>query len=143
MPCAPVRLSGSVTRLTTGSVLFSRLYGLHRRLVLRSGVIGLFIALLVFLPAAAFTPTFQATIPDVLPDEKDYTRALSLSRLAYDLESLVSPMLAAAVEEIPVTDARMAKNWHGSLWRIALTAEAGRHHRLSIKISRNNFANQE
>lgn len=47
--------------------------------------------------SAAFTPTFQATIPDVLPDERDYTRALSLSRLAYDLESLVSPMLAAAL----------------------------------------------
>ena len=47
--------------------------------------------------SAGFTPTFQATIPDVLPDEKQYTRALSLSRLAYDLESLVSPMLAAAL----------------------------------------------
>ncbi|NKQ87501.1 MFS transporter [Rhizobium ruizarguesonis] len=47
--------------------------------------------------SAAFTPTFQATIPDVLPDEKDYTRALSLSRLAYDLESVASPMLAAAL----------------------------------------------
>jgi H+ antiporter protein len=47
--------------------------------------------------SAAFTPTFQATIPDVLPDEADYTRALSLSRLAYDLESLLSPMLAAAL----------------------------------------------
>ncbi|MFC7327920.1 MFS transporter [Marinactinospora rubrisoli] len=47
--------------------------------------------------SAAFTPTFQATIPDVLPDERDYTRALSLSRLAYDLESLFSPMLAAAL----------------------------------------------
>lgn len=47
--------------------------------------------------SAAFTPTFQATIPDVLPDEKDYTQALSLSRLAYDMESLVSPMLAAAL----------------------------------------------
>lgn len=47
--------------------------------------------------SAAFTPTFQATIPDILPDEKEYTRALSLSRLAYDLESLVSPMLAAAL----------------------------------------------
>ena len=45
--------------------------------------------------SAAFTPTFQATIPDVLPDEKDYTQALSLSRLAYDMESLVSPALAA------------------------------------------------
>ncbi|WP_018952456.1 MFS transporter [Thioalkalivibrio sulfidiphilus] len=58
------------------------------------------IYVLIFLLQAAsagFTPTFQATIPDVLPDERDYTRALSLSRLAYDLENLVSPMLAAAL----------------------------------------------
>ena len=47
--------------------------------------------------SAGFTPTFQATIPDVLPKEADYTKALSLSRLAYDLESLVSPALAAAL----------------------------------------------
>ncbi len=45
--------------------------------------------------SAAFTPTFQATIPDVLTDEAQYTRALSLSRLAYDLENLLSPLLAA------------------------------------------------
>lgn len=56
------------------------------------------IYLLIFLlqsASAAFTPTFQATIPDVLPDEAQYTRALSLSRLAYDLENLLSPSLAA------------------------------------------------
>ena len=56
------------------------------------------IYLLIFVlqaASAAFTPTFQATIPDVLPDESAYTKALSLSRLAYDLENLVSPMLAA------------------------------------------------
>ena len=47
--------------------------------------------------SAAFTPTFQATIPDVLPDEREYTRALSLSRLAYDMESLISPILAAGL----------------------------------------------
>lgn len=54
--------------------------------------------LLIFLlqsASAAFTPTFQATIPDVLPEEERYTGALSLSRLAYDLENLVSPMAAA------------------------------------------------
>lgn len=45
--------------------------------------------------SAAFTPAFQATIPDLLPDEAQYTRALSLSRLAYDLENLLSPLLAA------------------------------------------------
>ena len=56
--------------------------------------------LLIFLlqaASAAFTPTFQATIPDILADERDYTAALTLSRLAYDLESLLSPLLAAAV----------------------------------------------
>ncbi|MEX0338224.1 MAG: MFS transporter [Arenibacterium sp.] len=46
--------------------------------------------------SAAFTPTFQAVIPDILPDEGDYTRALSLSRMAYDLEAMISPVLAAA-----------------------------------------------
>ena len=47
--------------------------------------------------SAAFSPTFQATIPDILPNEAEYTKALSLSRLAYDLESLTSPALAAAL----------------------------------------------
>src|SRR4051794_38362750 len=47
--------------------------------------------------SAAFPPTFHAVVPDVLPAERDYTRALSLSRLAYDLESLFSPALAAAL----------------------------------------------
>ncbi|WP_248758990.1 MFS transporter [Pseudarthrobacter sp. SSS035] len=47
--------------------------------------------------SATFTPAFQSLIPAVLPDERQYTRALSLSRLAYDLESLVSPALAAGL----------------------------------------------
>ncbi|MFK4066285.1 MFS transporter [Streptomyces sp. NPDC029674] len=47
--------------------------------------------------SAAFTPAFQAVIPDVLPKERDYTQALSMSRLAYDMESLFSPALAAAL----------------------------------------------
>ncbi|MGR3474706.1 MAG: MFS transporter, partial [Sulfitobacter sp.] len=47
--------------------------------------------------SAAFTPTFQATIPDVLPEEDRYARALSLSRLAYDLENTISPALAAVL----------------------------------------------
>lgn len=47
--------------------------------------------------SAAFTPTFQATIPDILEDEEDYAQALSYSRLTYDLESLLAPMLAGLV----------------------------------------------
>lgn len=58
------------------------------------------IYVLIFLLQAAsatFTPAFQSVIPAVLVREDDYTRALSLSRLAYDLESLLSPVLAAAL----------------------------------------------
>ncbi|WP_417836518.1 MFS transporter [Thalassospira tepidiphila] len=47
--------------------------------------------------SAAFTPVFQAIIPEVLPDEKAYTKGLSYARLAYDLENLASPALAAAL----------------------------------------------
>ncbi len=47
--------------------------------------------------SATFTPAFQSLIPSVLPEPEDYTRALSLSRLAYDLEALLSPTIAAAL----------------------------------------------
>ncbi|MBA3487654.1 MAG: MFS transporter, partial [Lysobacter sp.] len=47
--------------------------------------------------SAAFTPLFQSLIPQILTRERDYTRALSLSRLAYDLETLLSPAIAAAL----------------------------------------------
>lgn len=46
--------------------------------------------------SAAFTPTFQAVIPDIVPDEREYTAALSASQLASTMESLLSPVLAAA-----------------------------------------------
>lgn len=45
--------------------------------------------------SAAFTPTFQAVIPDVVTDESAYTRALSASQVASTMESLLSPVLAA------------------------------------------------
>jgi MFS family permease len=56
------------------------------------------IYLLIFLLnlfSAGFKPVFSATIPDILPDEREYTQALAYSRLAYDLESVLSPLIAA------------------------------------------------
>jgi len=44
--------------------------------------------------SAGFTPAFQALIPDIFTDVDTYTEALSLSRLAYELEALVSPLIA-------------------------------------------------
>ena len=55
--------------------------------------------------SAVFTPTFQSVVPAVLPDEDDYTNALSLARLAEDLETIVSPMLAAALLLVVRADA--------------------------------------
>lgn len=51
----------------------------------------------LYVASAAFTPAFQAMIPDLLDDEGEYTKALSLSRLASDLESVASPVLAAVL----------------------------------------------
>ena len=58
----------------------------------------IYVLIFIFQAASAvFTPTFQSTIPDLLPEEKDYTKALARARLAYDLENAASPLLAAAL----------------------------------------------
>ena len=56
------------------------------------------IYLLIFLVnffSAGFKHVFQAIIPDILEDDVMYGKALSYSRLAYDLENLLSPTFAA------------------------------------------------
>ena len=45
--------------------------------------------------SAGFKPVFQALIPDILVDEKQYGKALAYSRIAYDLENILSPTFAA------------------------------------------------
>jgi MFS family permease len=58
----------------------------------------IYVLIFVFQAAsAAFTPTYQATVPDLLRDEKEYTKSLTRTRLAYELEGLVSPALAAGL----------------------------------------------
>lgn len=74
--------------------------------------------------SAAFTPTFQATIPDILEDEQSYIEALSLSRLAYDLEALVSPMLAGLLLTLTTFHWLFAGNAAGFLTSAALVATA-------------------
>ncbi|WP_239993582.1 MFS transporter [Photobacterium kishitanii] len=45
--------------------------------------------------SAGFSPLFQSTLPTVLPNKHQYATALSLSRMAYDLEQIISPILVA------------------------------------------------
>ncbi|WP_193173091.1 MFS transporter [Nisaea nitritireducens] len=85
------------------------------------------IYLLIFLfqaCSAAFTPTFQATIPDLLPEERDYTRALSLSRLLYDLEQLASPALAGLLLSVMTFHGLFVGNALGFLASAALIVTA-------------------
>lgn len=52
---------------------------------------------LINLCSSGFTPVYQATISDIIKDELAYKKALSYSRLAYDLEQLLSPSFAAVL----------------------------------------------
>lgn len=104
--------------------------------VIRAGVVLMLpfvtevwqIYLLIFLLQAAsagFTPAFQATIPDVLPDTDDYTNALSLLRLTEDLEQVFSPILAAAlllVVSFPALFAGTVLGYLGSALLVATIA---------------------
>lgn len=55
------------------------------------------LAFMFFAISSAFTPLFQSVIPDLFPDDGTYSKALAYSRIAYTLESVSSPILAAAV----------------------------------------------
>lgn len=46
---------------------------------------------------AVFNPTYEAILPDLFKDHARYARALSLSRIAVNLETVSGPLLAAAV----------------------------------------------
>ncbi len=106
-----IKMIAYVTLAPIGSALFAHVPR-KRVLIAMDGLRAAIALLLPFIDAvwqiyvcifllqaasAIFTPTFQALIPDVLPEEQDYTNALSLSRLAYDLESLISPALAGVL----------------------------------------------
>lgn len=75
--------------------------------------------------SAVFTPTYQAVVPRVLPDERDYTAAQSLSRLAYDLESLVSPPLAAVLVLVVPTTALFGVTGSGFVLSALAVVAAG------------------
>ncbi|MEM8956494.1 MAG: MFS transporter [Pseudomonadota bacterium] len=53
------------------------------------------LAFLFFAVSSGFTPLFQAVLTEILPDEASYVRALAWSRVAYTLEAVLSPVVAA------------------------------------------------
>ena len=43
---------------------------------------------------AAFSPVFQTTISDIVTDDENYTKALSISKLVFNFETIASPVFA-------------------------------------------------
>ena len=86
--------------------------------------------------SACFTPLFQSLIPEILPDEATYTRALSLSRLAYDLEMLLSPALAAVLLTLMTFDTLFVGTSFGfigsALFVLAARIPAGASHASNV-----------
>ena len=70
--------------------------------------------------SAAFTPVFQSVLPDVVPDEEDYTRALSASQVAGSMENVLSPLLAAAALAVTTYSALFVGTAAGFLGSAAL-----------------------
>ncbi|MCI5077237.1 MFS transporter [Oricola sp.] len=62
------------------------------------------LAFAFFAVSSAFTPLFQSVIPDLLPEEETYSRALAYSRIAYTLESILSPVIAGVVLRFVASD---------------------------------------
>tara|TARA_B100001939_G_scaffold338904_1_gene345017 strand:+ start:1389 stop:2600 length:1212 start_codon:yes stop_codon:yes gene_type:complete len=56
-----------------------------------------FIISVIYISSAAFTPIYQSTIPQLFNEDEDYTKALSLSRLAIDLENILGYSVAALI----------------------------------------------
>ncbi|MFD2739531.1 MFS transporter [Sulfitobacter aestuarii] len=62
------------------------------------------LAFVFFALSSAFTPLFQSLIPELLPDEAVYARALAYSRIAYTIESVLSPVIAAMLLQLVPAD---------------------------------------
>src|SRR6056297_1588163 len=86
------------------------------------------LALVFFAVSAGFTPLFQSVIPDVLPQEETYSRALVWSRIAYTLESVLSPVVAGLMLQIVAAEFLFwvaALAFGGSLCALAVTRFPG------------------
>ena len=82
------------------------------------------LAFAFFVLAAGFTPLFQSVIPDILPEEEAYTKALAWSRIAYTLEAVLSPVIAAVLLNLVTGEAMFyvaALAFVGSVLALALT----------------------
>ncbi|MDH5453599.1 MAG: MFS transporter [Paracoccaceae bacterium] len=88
------------------------------------------LAFAFFALSSAFTPLFQSVIPDILPDEDTYSRALAYSRVAYTLEAVLSPVVAAMVLRVVASESLFlfaAFSFVGSITALVIARFPGDH----------------
>lgn len=123
---APPFVSAVVERFSRGRLLI--LLDILRGLIVFSLIfitseLLLFVLVAVFLAgSAAFKVTYHEYVAHLMPDQRDYARALSKSQIVDELESATSPLLAAALLLIFPLDGLlriMAAAFILSAWRIS------------------------
>ncbi|MEM9223537.1 MAG: hypothetical protein AAGB11_14215 [Pseudomonadota bacterium] len=79
---------------------------LVRATVVSGGALSIIVlSFSVFATSSAFTPLIEGTIPELLPNEALYTKALALSRIANTAEEFLSPLVAGLALSIVAADA--------------------------------------
>ena len=96
-PLAETLLSGVSRKRAMVSLDLGRLLLLLPMALVTQPVHVALLAFGFFVLAAGFTPLFQSVIPDILPHEESYAKALAWSRIAYTMEAVLSPVIAAAL----------------------------------------------
>ncbi len=74
--------------------------------------------------SAGLIPSLRAAIPDILPNERDYTRALALTQLSYDMETVASPLIALLLLSLVPINGLFIATLGGFIASAALLASA-------------------
>ena len=96
-PLIEAVLSGVNRKIALVSLDFGRLLLLVLMAFMENTYQIVLLSFVFFVLSAGFTPLYQSVIPDVVPEKDAYARALSWSRIAYTLESILSPTIAVAL----------------------------------------------
>ena len=96
-PLIEAVLSGVNRKIALVSLDFGRLLLLVLMAFTENTYQIVLLSFVFFVLSAGFTPLYQSVIPDVVPEKDAYARALSWSRIAYTLESILSPTIAVAL----------------------------------------------
>lgn len=93
-PIAEAVLSQKPRRTVLIGLSVARVIVMLAMALLAAPAWAMLLSFVVFAASSGFTPLVQAIIPEILPQEALYARALALWRVAYTVEAFLSPVVA-------------------------------------------------